>query len=300
YARIPQAPDRYGFYVDVKEYELGDLNKPPNYKATFLDPEFDKWLEAMNKEMQSMKDNQFWALVDLPPNGRTVRNIRAIRILLAIATFYDYEIWKMDVKTSFLNGHLSEDTAVKAILKYLRNTNDMVLTYGAKPEAKLKVSCYTNASFQTDKDDTKSQTGYVFILNGGVMDWKSAKKSTTAMPFTKAQYIVIAEASVEAVWMRKFIDGLGGVMPSNKRPMEMLCKNEFAIAIANDPGILKGARHFQRKYHYIREVIHDRDIILKKVYTYDNVADPFTKPMPFNKHYEHVMAIGIVPASSLM
>nr|GEV15289.1 putative reverse transcriptase domain-containing protein [Tanacetum cinerariifolium] len=56
--RIPQAPDRYGFYVDVKNYELGDLNKPPNYKATFLDPEFDKWLEAMNTELQSMKDNQ--------------------------------------------------------------------------------------------------------------------------------------------------------------------------------------------------------------------------------------------------
>nr|GEX92066.1 hypothetical protein [Tanacetum cinerariifolium] len=50
-------------------------------------------------------------------------------------------------------------------------------------------------------------------------------------------------ASMEAVWMRKFIDGLGGVVPSNKRPMEMLCDNEPAIAIANDPGILKGTRH---------------------------------------------------------
>nr|GEW63140.1 hypothetical protein [Tanacetum cinerariifolium] len=34
-ARIPQAPDRYGFHVDVKEYELGDLDEPPNYKAAF-------------------------------------------------------------------------------------------------------------------------------------------------------------------------------------------------------------------------------------------------------------------------
>ncbi|GJV42199.1 retrotransposon protein, putative, ty1-copia subclass [Tanacetum coccineum] len=73
-ARIPQAPDRYGFYVDVEEYELGDLNEPPNYKAALSDPEFDKWLEAMNTEMQSMKDNQVWVLVDLPPNGRTVRS----------------------------------------------------------------------------------------------------------------------------------------------------------------------------------------------------------------------------------
>ncbi|GKB12989.1 hypothetical protein Tco_0846912 [Tanacetum coccineum] len=41
-ARIPQAPDRYGYYVDVEEYELGDLDEPPNYKAALADPEFDK------------------------------------------------------------------------------------------------------------------------------------------------------------------------------------------------------------------------------------------------------------------
>ncbi|GKD90737.1 hypothetical protein Tco_1366244, partial [Tanacetum coccineum] len=108
------------------------------------------------------------------------------------------------------------------------------------------------------------------------------------------------EASMEAVCMRKVIDGLGDVVPSNKIPMEMLCDNESAIAIANDPGILKGAKHFQRKYHYIREVIQESDIVLKKVHTDDNVADQFTKPMPFSKHYEHAMAIGIVPTSSLV
>ncbi|GJR50829.1 retrotransposon protein, putative, ty1-copia subclass [Tanacetum coccineum] len=74
--------------------------------------------------------------------------------------------------------------AVKTILKYLRNTKDMVFVYGAKPEAELKISFYVDASFQTDKDDTKSQTGYMFVLNGGAMDWKSAKKSTTAMSST--------------------------------------------------------------------------------------------------------------------
>nr|GEZ86672.1 hypothetical protein [Tanacetum cinerariifolium] len=68
-----------------------------------------------------MKDNQFWILVELPPNGRTVGSkwlfkkkidmddIIAIRILLAIAVFDYYEIWQMDVKVAFLNDHLSED-----------------------------------------------------------------------------------------------------------------------------------------------------------------------------------------------
>nr|GFD03903.1 putative retrotransposon Ty1-copia subclass protein [Tanacetum cinerariifolium] len=138
--------DPQGFYVDVKEYNLKDLNEPPNYKAALSDPEFDKWLEDMNTEMQSMKDNQVWVLVDLPPNGQTVgskwlfkkrltwmamrliangytqtydvdngetfsfvSDIRATRILLAIVAFYDYEIWQIDVKTAFLNSHLREE-----------------------------------------------------------------------------------------------------------------------------------------------------------------------------------------------
>ncbi|GJV03203.1 retrotransposon protein, putative, ty1-copia subclass [Tanacetum coccineum] len=72
-ARIPQVPDRYGYYVDIKEYELGDFNEPPNYKVALANPKSDKWLKAMNTEMQSMKDNQVWYLVDLLSSGRTVR-----------------------------------------------------------------------------------------------------------------------------------------------------------------------------------------------------------------------------------
>ncbi|GKB16596.1 hypothetical protein Tco_0850519 [Tanacetum coccineum] len=40
----------------------------------------------------------------------------------------------------------------------------------------LRVSCYTDVGYLTDADDLKSQTGYVFVLNGGAVDWKSASK----------------------------------------------------------------------------------------------------------------------------
>ncbi|GKE68277.1 hypothetical protein Tco_1526349 [Tanacetum coccineum] len=52
-------------------------------------------------------------------------------------------------------------TAVKNILKYLRNTKDMFLVYGGNPEAELRVDCYCDTGFKTDIDDMKSQTGYV-------------------------------------------------------------------------------------------------------------------------------------------
>nr|GFC02360.1 retrotransposon protein, putative, Ty1-copia subclass [Tanacetum cinerariifolium] len=51
-----------------------------------------------------------------------------------------------------------------------KNTKDMFLVYGGNPEAKLRVDCYCDAGFETNRDDTKSQTGYVFVMNGGAMD----------------------------------------------------------------------------------------------------------------------------------
>ncbi|GJU63497.1 hypothetical protein Tco_1245332 [Tanacetum coccineum] len=80
-------------------------------------------------------------------------------------------------------------TAVKNILKYLRNTKDMFLVYGGNPSTELRVECYCDAGFETDRDDTKSQTGYVFVLNRGAVDWKSSKQSTTAMSATESEYI---------------------------------------------------------------------------------------------------------------
>ncbi|GKA73139.1 retrotransposon protein, putative, ty1-copia subclass [Tanacetum coccineum] len=57
FARTYRAPDRLCLNVEVEEHSLGDLNEPTNYKAVILDLESDKWVDAMNVEMQSMKDN---------------------------------------------------------------------------------------------------------------------------------------------------------------------------------------------------------------------------------------------------
>ncbi|GKD40436.1 hypothetical protein Tco_1260643 [Tanacetum coccineum] len=84
----------------------------------------------------------------------------------------------------------------------------------------LKVSCYTDAGYLTDADDMKSQTRYVFVLNGGVVDWKSTKQSIFATSSTDAEYIAAFDASKEAVWIRKFISGLG-VVPTIEEPINM-------------------------------------------------------------------------------
>ncbi|GJW65488.1 hypothetical protein Tco_0117372 [Tanacetum coccineum] len=58
-------------------------------------------------------------------------------------------------------------TVVKNILKYLRNTKDRFLVYSGEKE--LRVTSYCDASWQTDKDDSHSRFGWVFLLNGGAV-----------------------------------------------------------------------------------------------------------------------------------
>nr|GEU46933.1 reverse transcriptase domain-containing protein [Tanacetum cinerariifolium] len=122
------------------------------------------------------------------------------RILVAIAVFYDYEIRQMDIKTAFLDGYLNKDI-------YMVQPKGFIDSKHPK-KAELRVECYCDAGFETDRDDIKSQTGYVvFILNGGAVDWKSSKQSTSAMSATEAKYIATSKTRMEAVWIRKFISG---------------------------------------------------------------------------------------------
>ncbi|KAK8619618.1 hypothetical protein V6N13_135900 [Hibiscus sabdariffa] len=66
-------------------------------------------------------------------------------------------------------------------------------------EEGLPIKGYTDASFQTDKDDSRSQSGFVFCLNGGAVSWKSSKQDTVVDSTTEAEYIAASEAAKEAI-----------------------------------------------------------------------------------------------------
>lgn len=180
--------------------------------------------------------------------------------------------------------------AVKNILKYLRRTKDSFLVFGG--ELELRVKGYTDASFQTDGDDLKSQSGYVFMLNGGAVCWKSFKQSVTADSTTEAEYLAASEAAKEAVWIRQFLDGLR-VVPSAVDPVTVYCDNSGAIFQAKEPKSSNKSRHVLRKYHVIRDNVERKEIDICKVGTDDNIADPLTKPLSRAKHDAHTASMGL-------
>ncbi|KAJ9543591.1 hypothetical protein OSB04_023298 [Centaurea solstitialis] len=180
--------------------------------------------------------------------------------------------------------------AVKNILKYLRRTKDMFLVFGGS-EDEISVIGYSDASFQTDRDDFRSQSGYIFTLNGGAISWKSSKQDTIADSTTEAEYIAASNAAKEAVWLRNFLSDLR-VVASVSRPIDIFCDNSGVVAQAKEPRKHHKSRHVLRKYH-IREIIERGDVRICKIPTEDNVADPLTKPLARVKHEAHANSIGM-------
>ncbi|GJW50717.1 putative reverse transcriptase domain-containing protein [Tanacetum coccineum] len=76
--------------------------------------------------------------------------------------------------------------------------------------------------------------------------------------------------------------------------------NSAALHFANEPGVQRGARHYHRRYHYVRECIALGEIRFLKVHTDDNLADPFTKVLPKGKLTQHARSMGLRLASSFM
>ena len=132
----------------------------------------------------------------------------------------------------------------------------------------------------------------MFTLNGGAVTWRSSKQSTIADSTTESEYIAVNEAAKEAMWIRKFIGDLG-VVPSINDPVEIFCDNESAVVLAQEPRSQKRTRHILRKYHYVRQVVADKDIVINRINTSDNLTDPFTKPLAQAKHDSHSRCIGI-------
>ena len=162
--------------------------------------------------------------------------------------------------------------------------------YGGEEE--LIVNGYTDAAFQTNVEDSKSQSSYVFCLNGGAANWKSSKQDTIADSNIESEYIAASEAAKEAVWIRKFITRLG-VVPSILDPIELHCDNNGAIAQAKEPRSHQRSKHILRRFHLIREIVEREDVKICKIPGENNVADPLTKQVAGPRYEGHVRSFDL-------
>ena len=172
----------------------------------------------------------------------------------------------------------------------MRRTKDLFLVYGGE---ELKLQGYTNSSFQSDPDDSRSTFGFLFTLNGGAVSWKSSKQPNTPDSTIEVEYIATSDAAKEVVWLKKFITDLG-VVPTITDPIPLLCDNNGAIAQAKEPRSHQNSMHILRHFHLIREIVAKGDVVVERVPSADNVADPLTKPLAQEVFEHHCTTMGLL------
>ena len=180
-------------------------------------------------------------------------------------------------------------TAVKRVLRYLRGSTHHGLLF--KRNGSKAIIGYSDADWGGNITDSKSTTGYLFQIGGTTITWQSKKQSCVALSTAEAEYVALAGATQEAVWLRQLNQELTG-----KAEAVMIHEdNQSTIAIAKNPQFHRRVKHINIKYHFVREHVNNNDIKLKYCQTSDMIADMLTKglgKMQFKKLRE--MA-GVVP-----
>ena len=115
--------------------ELPDEVRPIDCKWIFKKKTDADGNVTVHKARLVAKDFRQIQGVDYEETFSHVAMLKSVRIMLAIAAFYDYEIWQMDVKTAFLNGKLTEDV-------YMVQPEGFVDPKKANMVCKLKRSIY--------------------------------------------------------------------------------------------------------------------------------------------------------------
>uniref|UniRef100_A0A2N9HFT4 Integrase catalytic domain-containing protein n=1 Tax=Fagus sylvatica TaxID=28930 RepID=A0A2N9HFT4_FAGSY len=118
----------------------------------------------------------------------------------------------------------------------------------------------------SDKDDRKSISGHAFILGGGVVSWCSKKHSCIALSTMESEYVACLAIVQEAVWLRRFLQHLG-VTAHAEDVILLYSDSTLALVYAKDPKYHGKAKHIELRYHYIRDMVSQGEVILQHIST---------------------------------
>jgi hypothetical protein len=164
------------------------------------------------------------------------------------------------------------------VLRYLQGTKDLAITYGNAKD--LTPKGFADADWGSDKDDRKSMTGYVFIINNGPVSWTSHKQTTVATSTMEAEYMSLSDASREAIARQQLYMDLNIQIST---PL-LYSDNQAALAIAQNPVHHQRSKHIDIRYHFIRNAVQNDQVKIDYVPTANQTADILTKALGPQQH----------------
>ncbi|KMQ85293.1 retrovirus-related pol polyprotein from transposon tnt 1-94, partial [Lasius niger] len=91
-------------------------------------------------------------------------------------------------------------TALKRLFRYLKGTLNYKLQF--RKDGNKHLEGYCDADWAGEIDKRRSTTGYLFRLQDAAISWKSKRQSSIALSTTEAEYMAMAAAVQEAMWLR--------------------------------------------------------------------------------------------------
>ena len=180
--------------------------------------------------------------------------------------------------------------AAKKVMRYLKGTKEYMLTFRRSDH--LEVIGYSDSDFAGCIDSRKSTFGYLFLLAGGAISWKSAKQTIIASSTMEAEFVACFEATVHGLWLRNFISGLG-IVDTIAKPLRIYCDNSAAVFFSKNDKYSKGAKHMELKYFAVKEEVQKKRVSIEHISTELMIADPLTKGLSPKTFKEHVNRMGL-------
>jgi hypothetical protein len=163
--------------------------------------------------------------------------------------------------------------AVKRILIYLVHTPNLGLWYPKGSTFDLLV--YSDSDYAGCKVDRKSTSGTCQFLGRSLVSWSSKKQNSVALSTAEAEYVAAGACCAQLLWMKQTLKDYG----CHFTHIPLLCDNESAIKLANNPVSHSRTKHIDIHHHFLRDHETKGDIILSHVSTDKQLADIFTKPL---------------------
>ena len=149
---------------------------------------------------------------------------------------------------------------------------------------------YCDADFAGCVNSRKSIAGYIFIMAGGAVSWRSVNIATCSM---EAEFLSCFEASSQGVWLKSFIYRLR-VMDSISRQLRIFFDNLAIVFLAKNNKCGSRNKHINIKYLAIREHVKEKKVVIYHISTELMNVDHLTKDMSQMKFKDHVDIMGIV------
>jgi hypothetical protein len=182
-------------------------------------------------------------------------------------------------------------TAVKKILRYVAGTCNWGLWFSRKKENQALLIGFSDADFAGDVDARKSTTEVIFFLANSLITWQLTKQKIVAQYSCESEYITVANAMCQALWLSRVLVEVQGSAPST--PL-LRVDNKSVIALIKNPVLHEQSKHIEVKYHLVQKSAENGQIKVEFIRSEEQLGDILTNLFGRVKFLELRTKIGLI------